>query len=188
MVKLLQILCQTYLYILRYLQNPFSPILLNFGLDLILPCDLWLLVYNAILESLAKSFDQWSYAPRNFGLPFFSWFLFNALKESAEDENMKTVVKTRRPGQGPVKQQKTAKTSEESSSTSDKKKTGQDAVESATQVPCLDSASLPQKPPNRRKMSLKKSLQERAKPSETTHDKPHSYELPSDHELLKVEL
>ncbi|VVB15249.1 unnamed protein product [Arabis nemorensis] len=106
-------------------------------------------------------------------------------KESAEDENMKTVVKTRRPGQGPVKQQKTAKTLEESFTTSDKKKTGQDAMESATQVPCLDSASLPQKPPNRRKMSLKKSLQERANPSETTHDKPHSYELPSEHELLK---
>lgn len=95
---------------------------------------------------------------------------------------MKTVVKIRRAGQGPAKQLKTAKTSEESSSTSDERKTGQDAVMSG-----LGRATLPQKPPNRRKMSLKKSLQERAKSSETTHDKPHSYELLSEHELLKVE-
>ncbi|XP_024007386.1 protein ALWAYS EARLY 1 isoform X2 [Eutrema salsugineum] len=101
------------------------------------------------------------------------------------DVYLKTLVKERRAGQGPAKQLKTAKNSEEFSSTSDKKITGPDAVVSATQVSGSGPASLPQKPPNRRKMSLKKSLQERAKTYETTPEKPHSYETFSEHELLK---
>lgn len=109
---------------------------------------------------------------------------FIAIQESAEDDNLKTLIKkARRADQSPPKQLRTAKTSEESSSSSDRKITGPDAVVSATQV----SGSVPtQRPPNRRKMSLKKSLQERSKSSETTHEKPHSYETNSKHELLKV--
>ncbi|KAG7552095.1 DIRP domain [Arabidopsis thaliana x Arabidopsis arenosa] len=106
-------------------------------------------------------------------------------KESAEDDNLKTLVKARRSGQGPAKQLKTAKTSEESSLASDKKLTIPDAVVPATQVSALGPATLPQKPPNRRKMSLKKSLQERAKSLETTHDKLRSRKSLSEHELLK---
>lgn len=82
---------------------------------------------------------------------------------------------------------KRLKTSGESSSTSDRKITRPDAVVSATQVSGSGPASLPQRPPNRRKMSLKRSLQERAKSSEPTHRKPHRYETNSKHELLKVE-
>ncbi|KAF8105480.1 hypothetical protein N665_0157s0065 [Sinapis alba] len=83
-------------------------------------------------------------------------------KESAEDENLKASIKARRASQGPAKQQKTAKTSEESCSTTVKKITGPDAVVlSPTQVSGSGPGSLPQKPPNRRKISLKKSLQER---------------------------
>ncbi|CAN8265342.1 unnamed protein product [Cochlearia groenlandica] len=93
-----------------------------------------------------------------------------------------SVVEERQVGQCPANQLKTAKTSEESSSTGDKTITVQDAVVSATQVSGLGPASLPQKPPNRRKMSLKKSLQERAKSS---HDTPPSYQKKSEHELLK---
>lgn len=113
--------------------------------------------------------------------------MFTALQESAEDDNLKTLVKARRSGQGPAKQLKTAKTSEESSLASDKKLTIPDAVVPATQVSALGPATLPQKPPNRRKMSLKKSLQERAKSLETTHDKLRSRKSLSEHELLKVE-
>lgn len=113
--------------------------------------------------------------------------MFIALQELAEDDNLKTLVKSRRSGQGPAKQLKTAKSSEESSSTSDKERTGPDAVVSATKVSNPGPVTLPQKPPNRRKMSLKKSLQKRAISSETTHDKPRSCKKLSEHELLKVE-
>ncbi|XP_010455109.1 PREDICTED: protein ALWAYS EARLY 1-like [Camelina sativa] len=106
-------------------------------------------------------------------------------KESAEDDNLKTLVGARRSGQGPVKQLKTAKTSEEPSSTSDKIITGPDAVVTATQVSGSGPVTLPQKPPNRRKMSLKKSLQQRAISSETTHDKPLGCKKFSEYELLK---
>ncbi|KAL1198036.1 Protein ALWAYS EARLY 1 [Cardamine amara subsp. amara] len=109
-------------------------------------------------------------------------------KESAEDDNLMALFKARRSSQGPAKQLKTAKTSEESSSISDKKKTEPDAVVSAKQVSDSGPASLPQKPPNRRKRSLKKSLQERAISSETTHEKPHSYKNNSEHELLDESL
>ncbi|KAL0692380.1 hypothetical protein Bca4012_059560 [Brassica carinata] len=106
-------------------------------------------------------------------------------KESAEDDNLKTLIKARRADQSPPKQLKTAKTSEESCSTSVRKITRPDAVVSATQV----SGSGPaQRPPNRRKMSLKKSLQERARSSETTFEKPHRYEINSKHELLKEQV
>ncbi|CAN6876999.1 unnamed protein product [Brassica oleracea] len=106
-------------------------------------------------------------------------------KESAEDDNLKTLLNPRRAGQGPVKQQKTAKTSEESCSTSDKKITRPNEAVSATRVSGSGPASLPQKPPNRRKISLKKSLQERTKSSEATHNKSHSNEAEPHHELLK---
>ncbi|KAL0658541.1 hypothetical protein Bca4012_079126 [Brassica carinata] len=106
-------------------------------------------------------------------------------KESAEDDNLKTLLNPRRAGQGPAKQQKTAKTSEESCSTSDKKITRPNEAVSATRVSGSGPASLPQKPPNRRKISLKKSLQERTKSSEATHNKSHSYEAEPHHELLK---
>ncbi|CAF1920869.1 BnaC02g39780D [Brassica napus] len=105
-------------------------------------------------------------------------------KESAEDDNLKTMFKARRADQSPPKRLKTAKTAEESSSPSDKKITEPDAVVSATQVSGPGPASLRQRPPNRRKMSLKKSLRERAKISETTHEKPHSCKK----ELLKEQV
>ena len=105
------------------------------------------------------------------------------MQESAEDDDLKTMFKARRADQSPPKRLKTAKTAEESSSPSDKKITEPDAVVAATQVSGPGPASLPQRPPNRRKMSLKKSLRERAKISETTHEKPHSCKK----ELLKVE-
>ncbi|CAH8324630.1 unnamed protein product [Eruca vesicaria subsp. sativa] len=105
-------------------------------------------------------------------------------KELAEDDNLKTPINARRAGQGPAKQQKTAKTSGESFSTNDKKITGPNDVVSATPRP----ASLPQKQPNRRKISLKKSLQERSKSSEATHNKSHSYQIDPEHELLKEQV
>ncbi|KAH0940031.1 hypothetical protein HID58_007492 [Brassica napus] len=105
-------------------------------------------------------------------------------KESAEDDDLKTMFEARRADQSPLKKLRTAKTAEESSSPSDKKITGPDAVVSATQVSGPGPASLPQRPPNRRKMSLKKSLRERAKISETTHEKPHSCKK----ELLKEQV
>ncbi|WZZ74664.1 hypothetical protein YC2023_086034 [Brassica napus] len=114
-----------------------------------------------------------------------TYALFIALQESAEDDNLKTLLNPRRAGQGPVKQQKTAKTSEESCSTSDKKITRPNEAVSATRVSGSGPASLPQKPPNRRKISLKKSLQERTKSSEATHNKSHSNEAEPHHELLK---
>jgi len=114
--------------------------------------------------------------------------LFIALQESAEVDSLKTLVKARRSSQGPAKQLKTAKTTVESSSASDKKITGPDAVVPATQVSASGPETLPQKPPNRRKISLKKSLQERAKSLETTHDKPRSFKKLSEHELLQVSL
>ncbi|KAL0738704.1 hypothetical protein Bca4012_014914 [Brassica carinata] len=106
-------------------------------------------------------------------------------KGSAEDEYLKTPINARRASQGPAKQQKTAKTSEESCSTTVKKITGPNEVVSATQVSGSGPASLLQKPPNRRKMSLKKSLQERTKSSEATPNKSHNYEIDPEHELLK---
>ncbi|KAF3484631.1 hypothetical protein F2Q69_00056185, partial [Brassica cretica] len=114
-----------------------------------------------------------------------TYALFIALQESAEDDNLKTLLNPRRAGQGPSKQQKTAKTSEESCSTSDKKITRPNEAVSATRVSGSGPASLPQKPPNRRKISLKKSLQERTKSSEATHNKSHSNEAEPHPELLK---
>lgn len=132
------------------------------------------------------SIDQRSLCLSNFCLCFLSYFLFIALQESAERDNLMILVKARRSGQGPAKQLKTAKTSEESSSTSDKKRTEPDAVVSATQVSDSGPESLPQKPPNRRKMSLKKSLQKRAVSSETTHEKSNSSKNNSEPELLEL--
>lgn len=112
--------------------------------------------------------------------------MFIALQELSEDDNLKTPSNNaRRAGKGPAKQQKTAK-AEESCSTSDKEITGRDAVVSDTQVSRSSPASLPQKPPNRRKIGLKKSLQERSKSAETTPNKSYGHELDPEHELLKV--
>ncbi|XP_023637492.1 protein ALWAYS EARLY 1 isoform X2 [Capsella rubella] len=105
-------------------------------------------------------------------------------KESAEDDNLKTLVKARPASEGPANQLKAAKTSEESSLTSDKNITGPDAVVSASQG-SADPVAFPQKRPDKRKMSLKKSLQQRAISSETTHDKTRSFEKLSEHELLQ---
>ncbi|XP_010550978.1 PREDICTED: protein ALWAYS EARLY 2-like isoform X2 [Tarenaya hassleriana] len=101
------------------------------------------------------------------------------MKESAHDENAKSVVKTKRTVQVPAqsKQLKTVKTLEESSSASDKKT-----------LPVSASASLPQKPQNRRKMGLKKTLQERVKFSETTPKASYVNESLLEHELLKEKL
>lgn len=104
---------------------------------------------------------------------------------------MRSYIRTKRASQVPSqsKQLKTAKELEESTTTSDKKKTAVDVVVSTKQDSDSGPASLPpQKPPNRRKVNLKKSLQERAKSSETIHKVPRSSRSLSEHELLsKVE-
>ncbi|KAL0719912.1 hypothetical protein Bca4012_069236 [Brassica carinata] len=104
-----------------------------------------------------------------------------------EDHNMKSYIRTKRASQVPSqsKQLKTAKELEESTTVSDKKKSDMDVVVSTKQDSDSGPASLPpQKPPNRRKVSLKKSLQERAKSSETIHKVPRSSRSLSEHELL----
>ncbi|KAG7576122.1 DIRP domain [Arabidopsis thaliana x Arabidopsis arenosa] len=91
-------------------------------------------------------------------------------KESPQDENnIQSLARTKRAGQGPAqsKQLKTVKALEESTTTSDKKRPVTDIVASPKQVSDSGPTSLSQKPPSRRKKSLKKSLQERAKSSET---------------------
>lgn len=107
---------------------------------------------------------------------------------------MKSSLRTKRSGQGPPqsKQLNAVKELEESTTTtSDKKRSAMDVVEVATTKEVSDSgaASIPQKPPNRRKMSLKKSLQERDnKSSETIHKASRSSRSLSEQELLlKVE-
>ncbi|KAJ4892936.1 Protein ALWAYS EARLY 2 [Raphanus sativus] len=90
-------------------------------------------------------------------------------QESAqEDLNMKSSLKTKRSGQGPPqsKQLKAVKELEETTTTSDKKGPAMDVEVATKEVSDSGPASLPQKPPNRRKMSLKKSLQERDKSSD----------------------
>ncbi|AEE74229.1 ALWAYS EARLY 2 [Arabidopsis thaliana] len=108
-------------------------------------------------------------------------------KELPQDENnMKSLVKTKRAGQVPAqsKQMKTVKALEESAITSDKKRPGMDIVASPKQVSDSGPTSLSQKPPNRRKKSLQKSLQEKAKSSETTHKAARSSRSLSEQELL----
>lgn len=122
-------------------------------------------------------------------LPHMIWFFM--LQELPQDENnMKSLVKTKRAGQVPAqsKQMKTVKALEESAITSDKKRPGMDIVASPKQVSDSGPTSLSQKPPNRRKKSLQKSLQEKAKSSETTHKAARSSRSLSEQELLlKVE-
>ncbi|KAF3605161.1 hypothetical protein DY000_02051408 [Brassica cretica] len=107
-----------------------------------------------------------------------------------EDLNMKSSLRTKRSGQGPPqsKQLNAVKELEESTTTtSDKKRSAMDVVEVATTKEVSDSgpASVPQKPPNRRKMSLKKSLQERDnKSSELIHKASRSSRSLSEQELL----
>ncbi|KAL0719797.1 hypothetical protein Bca4012_069121 [Brassica carinata] len=104
-----------------------------------------------------------------------------------EDHNMKSYIRTKRASQVPSqsKQLKTAKELEESTTVSDRKKSATDVVVSTKQDSDSGPASLPpQKPPNRRKVSLKKSLQEKAKSSETIHKVPRSSRSLSEHELL----
>ncbi|KAL1211716.1 Protein ALWAYS EARLY 2 [Cardamine amara subsp. amara] len=108
-------------------------------------------------------------------------------KELAQEENnMKSLGRTKRTGQGPAqsKQLKTVKALEESTITSDKKRPVMDTVASTIQVSDPGPASLSQKPPSRRKMSLKKSLQERVKSSETIHKASRSSRSLSEKELL----
>lgn len=107
---------------------------------------------------------------------------------------MKSSLRTKRSGQVPPqsKQLKAAKELEEATTTtSDKKGPAATDVVVATTKEVSDSgpAILPQKPPNRRKMSLKKSLQERDnKSSETIHKASRSSRSLSEQELLlKVE-
>ncbi|XP_023642732.1 protein ALWAYS EARLY 2 isoform X2 [Capsella rubella] len=108
-------------------------------------------------------------------------------KELSQDENnMKSLVRTKRVGQGPAqsKQLKTAKTLDEFTTTSDKNRPEMDVVASTKQVSDSCPASVSQKPPNKRKKSLKKSLQERAKSSETIHKASRSSRSLSEQELL----
>ncbi|KAF8091859.1 hypothetical protein N665_0433s0026 [Sinapis alba] len=96
-----------------------------------------------------------------------------------DHHNMKSSPRTKRAGQGPSqsKQLKTVKELEESAMDV--------VVVSTKQDSDSGPASLPQKkPPNRRKVSLKKSLQERAKSSEMVHKVPRSSRSLSEQELL----
>ncbi|XP_019058704.1 PREDICTED: protein ALWAYS EARLY 2-like [Tarenaya hassleriana] len=112
------------------------------------------------------------------------------VEESVREENAKSVVRTKRSGQAPAegKQLKTAKTLEESSPAGDKKRPDAGVTMSTIPVSASGPATLPQKPPNRRKVNLKKMLQERVKFSETTSKAPHSDESLSEHELLQEKL
>ncbi|KAJ0234263.1 Protein ALWAYS EARLY 2 [Hirschfeldia incana] len=101
-----------------------------------------------------------------------------------EDLNVKSSLKTKRFGQGPTpsKQLKAVKELEESTTTSDKKRSAIDGEVANKEVSDSVPESLPQKkPPNRRKMSLKKSLQERDKSSDKASRSSRSL---SEHELL----
>lgn len=99
---------------------------------------------------------------------------------------MKSLGRTKRTSQGPAqsKQLKTVMPLEESTITKDKKRPVMDTVSSTKQVSDSGPASLSQKPPSRRKMSLKKSLQERAKSSEIIHKASRSSRSLSEKELL----
>ncbi|XP_033146534.1 protein ALWAYS EARLY 2 isoform X2 [Brassica rapa] len=111
----------------------------------------------------------------------------NKKELAQENHNMKSYLRTKRTGQGPSqsKQLKTAKELEESTTMSDKKHSAMDVVVSTKQdSDSCPATSPPQKPPNRRKASLKKSLQERAKSSETVHKVPRSSRSLSEQELL----
>ncbi|CAH2055030.1 unnamed protein product [Thlaspi arvense] len=108
-------------------------------------------------------------------------------KELAQEEhNMKSLVRTKRAGQGPPqsKELKTAKALDESTTLSDNKGSVMDVVVSTKQVSDSGPASSPQKPPSRRKMSLKKSLQERDKSSDTIHKASRSSRSLSEQELF----
>lgn len=122
-------------------------------------------------------------------LPHLIWFI--VLQELAQDENnTKYLAKTKRAVQGPPqsKQLKIVKASEESTTASDRERHVVDVVMSLKQVSDSGPTSLPQKPLSRRKMSLKKSLQERDKSTETIHKASRSSRSLSEHEfLLKVE-
>lgn len=113
------------------------------------------------------------------------------MQELPQDENnMKSLVRAKRAGQGLAqsKQLKTVKELEESTTTSDKNRPVMDVVASTKQVSDSSPASVSQKPPSKRKKSLKKSLQERAKSSETIHKASRSSRSLSEQELLlKVE-
>lgn len=117
------------------------------------------------------------------------WFI--VLQESPQDENnIHSFARTKRAGQGPAqsKQLKIVKALEESTTTSDKKRPVTDIVASPKQVSDSGPTSLSQKPPSRRKKSLKKSLQERAKSSETILKASRSSRSLTEQEsLLKVE-
>ncbi|CAH8386148.1 unnamed protein product [Eruca vesicaria subsp. sativa] len=111
----------------------------------------------------------------------------NKKELAQEGHNMKSYHRTKRTGQVPSqsKQLKTVKELEESTTMSDKKKSAmEDVVVSTKNDSDSGPAISPQKPPNRRKVSLKKSLQERAKSSETIHKVPRSSRSLSEHELL----
>lgn len=99
---------------------------------------------------------------------------------------MKSSLKTKRSGQGPPqsKQLKAVKELEETTTTSDKKGPAMDVEVATKEVSDSGPASLPQKPPNRRKMSLKKSLQERDKSSDKASRSSRS--LSEQEVLLKV--
>ncbi|KAG2245662.1 hypothetical protein Bca4012_091408 [Brassica carinata] len=106
----------------------------------------------------------------------------NKKELAQENHNMKSYLRTKRTGQGPSqsKQLKTAKELEESTTMSDKKH----SVSTKQDSDSCPATSPPHKPPNRRKASLKKSLQERAKSSETVHKVPRSSRSLSEQELL----
>ncbi|XP_024015141.1 protein ALWAYS EARLY 2 isoform X2 [Eutrema salsugineum] len=108
-------------------------------------------------------------------------------KELAQEEhNMKSLVRTKRAGQGPPqsRQLKTVKMLDESTTISDKKRSVMDVIVSTKQDSDSGPASFLQKPLSRRKMSLKKSLQERAKSSEIIHKASRSSRSLSEQELV----
>ncbi|KAF8107641.1 hypothetical protein N665_0118s0013 [Sinapis alba] len=108
-------------------------------------------------------------------------------QELAQEElNMKSSLRTKRSGQGPPqsKQLKAVKELEESTTTSDKKRTAMDVEVATKEVSDSGPASLQQKPPNRRKMSLKKNLQERDKSFELMQKASRSSRSLSEQELL----
>ncbi|KAG2273065.1 hypothetical protein Bca52824_067620 [Brassica carinata] len=99
----------------------------------------------------------------------------NKQELAQEDVNIKPSFRAKRSA---------VKELEESTSTSDKKISEMDVEVATKEVSDSGPASLPQKPPNRRKMSLKKSLQERDKSSETIHKASRSSRSLSEQELL----
>ncbi|CAN8260365.1 unnamed protein product [Cochlearia groenlandica] len=112
--------------------------------------------------------------------------LINKKELAQENHIKKSLVRTKGAGQGPAqsKQLKIVKVLEESTSIVDKEKPAVDVTMPTIQVSDLDPASVLQKPPNRRKMSLKKSLQERTKSSETIPKASRSSKSMLEHELV----